>query len=86
MISASHLYQYHSKSHQAIKITHVDYADDILILTDTLKGVLTLLHIIEEVSKELGLKINTENEIHQFKPIHHRKAKKPISRRDPESQ
>ena len=48
-----------SKRYNAIKITDVDYADDIAVLTENIKCHYTL-HKIEEVSKEIGLQVNTE--------------------------
>ena len=48
-----------SSRHQAIMITYADYTDDLVILTDSLKDATSLIHKIEEVSKELGLQINT---------------------------
>ena len=40
-----------SSRHRAINTTYVDYADDLAILTDTLKDATMLLHKIKEVSK-----------------------------------
>ena len=47
-----------SRRHPAIKITDIDYAD-IWHLTDNIKDANTLLNKLEEVSKEIGLNINT---------------------------
>ena len=58
---------------------------------DSLKDAITLLHRIEEVSKELGIKIKIgkithDSRVHEFHSRHHRKAKKPtrIRSRDQE--
>ena len=36
-----------------------DYADDLAVVTDNIKDANTLLNKLEEVSKEIGLNINT---------------------------
>ena len=48
-----------SRRHPAIKITDIDYADDLAVVTDNIKDANTLLNKLEEVSKEIGLNINT---------------------------
>ena len=48
-----------SRRHQAIKVTDVDYADDLAIVTCNVKYSNTLLIKLEEAAKEIGLNINT---------------------------
>ena len=48
-----------SKKYPAIKITDVDYADDLAIVTDKNNVEIILLHKIEKAAKEIGLSINT---------------------------
>ena len=40
-----------SRRHPAIKITDIDYADDLAVVTDNIKDANTLLNKLEEVSK-----------------------------------
>ena len=47
-----------SRRHPAIKITDVDYADDLAIVTDKTSEATILLHKIENTAKEIGLNIN----------------------------
>ena len=47
-----------SRRHPAIKITDVDYADDLAIVTDKTSESTILLHKIENTAKEIGLNIN----------------------------
>ena len=44
----------------ATYITGIDYSDDIAITTDTLKDAKTLLHKIEEIANNIGLKVNID--------------------------
>ena len=47
-----------SRRHPAIKITNVDYTDDLAIVTDKTSEAKILLHKIENTAKEIGLNIN----------------------------
>ena len=49
-----------SRRHPALKITDVDYADDLAVLADNIKDATSLLHYIERTAKEVGLYINAE--------------------------
>jgi hypothetical protein len=49
-----------SRRHPAIKITDVDYADDLAVTTDDLKDATALLQNIEKTALEIGLHINAE--------------------------
>ena len=58
------------KRHTAIKMTDVDYADYIALLTDNIKDATTIFHKIEELgSKEIGLQVNMEKT--EYKNINH---------------
>ena len=48
-----------SRRHPAIKMTDVDYADDLAIVTDKTSEATILLHKIENTAKEIGLNINS---------------------------
>ena len=47
------------KIYPDIKIIDVDYADDLIIVTDNTNEAILLLHKIEKAAKEIGLSINT---------------------------
>ena len=49
-----------SSRHPAIYITDTDYADDLAITSDNVKDTNTMLHKIEEVAAEIGLRVNSE--------------------------
>ena len=48
-----------NKIYPAIKITDVDYADDLAIVNDNTNEAITLLHKMEKAAKDIGLSINT---------------------------
>ena len=41
-------------------MTDADYADDIVLMSDTLQDAQTLLHRVEEAALDVGLSINTK--------------------------
>ena len=43
-----------------MKITDVDYADDLAVLADYTKDAISLLHNTEKTAKEIGLHINAD--------------------------
>ena len=47
-----------SRRYPAIKMTYVDYADDLAIVTDKTSEATILLYTIENTEKEIGLNIN----------------------------
>ena len=47
-----------SKRYPVTYITYIDYADDIIIITDTLTNAKTLLQKSEQISDDIGLKVN----------------------------
>ena len=49
-----------SRRYPAEQITDTDYADDIVVTSNTLKDANTLLLKIESAAKEIGLCINTD--------------------------
>ena len=49
-----------SRRYPAVKITDVDYADDLALLTNNIQDATTLLHKIEEAASEIGLYINAK--------------------------
>ena len=49
-----------SARHPAKYMTDADYADDIVLMSDTLQDAQTLLHRVEEAALDVGLSINTE--------------------------
>ncbi|CAM1316814.1 Uncharacterised protein r2_g2583 [Pycnogonum litorale] len=49
-----------SRRYPAVKMTDVDYADDLAVLADVLKDATFLLHSIERTSKEIGLYLNAD--------------------------
>ena len=49
-----------SRRYPAVKITDVDYADDLAVLTNNIQDAMTLLHKIEEAASEIGLYINAK--------------------------
>ena len=53
------LTQQRSRRYPATYIKDIDYADDIAVTTDTLKYAKILLHQIEEIANDIGLKVNT---------------------------
>ena len=48
------LTQRRSRRYPALHITDIDYADDIVITTNTMKDANTLLHLIEETADDIG--------------------------------
>ena len=54
------LSQSRSRRSPEICLTIIDYADDIVVTTDSVNAAMTLLHKIEEKSSYIGLKINTD--------------------------
>ena len=54
------LQQPRSRRYPAVKITDVDYADDLALLTNTIQDATALLHKIEEAASEIGLYINSK--------------------------
>ena len=54
------LTQKRSKHYPVTHITYIDYADDIAVTTNTLKDAKILLHQIEEIAYDIGLKMNTD--------------------------
>ena len=49
-----------SRRYPAVRITDVDYADDLAVLTNNTKDAMTLLHKIEEAASEIGLYVNAK--------------------------
>ena len=47
-----------SRRHPALCVTHIDYADDIALLSDSVDKAEKLLHTIEMAAKLIGLHIN----------------------------
>ncbi|XP_047494979.1 uncharacterized protein LOC125043070 [Penaeus chinensis] len=52
------LHQRKSRRQPAVKITDMDFADDIALLSDASDDAATLLHKVEEAAQEIGLYIN----------------------------
>ena len=50
-----------SRRHPAVKLTDVDYADDLAIISDNLTDGTILLHQLEQATSEIGLYINAKN-------------------------
>ena len=58
MILGITLIQRRSNTYPAIKITDVDYSDDLAIVTDKTNEAIILLHTIEYSANKIGLTIN----------------------------
>ena len=54
------LQEQRSRRYPAVKITDVDYADDLAVLTNNVQDAMSLLHKIEEAASEIGLYINAK--------------------------
>ena len=49
-----------SRIYPAIKITYADYADDLIICTDSSRNAEKLLNVLEESGKTVGVKVNVK--------------------------
>jgi hypothetical protein len=54
------LHEARSRRYPAVKLTDVDYADDLALLTNNIQDATALLHKIEEAASEVGLYINAK--------------------------
>ena len=53
-----------SSRHPAVKLTDVDYADDLAVTADTISNATTLLHQLEDAAKDVGLYVNSSKTEH----------------------
>ena len=52
-----------SRKQPEVKITDVDFADDLVLLADNMQEAETLLNLLEETAKTVGLNINEGKKI-----------------------
>ena len=48
------------RRHPAVTVTDADYADDLALFSDTIKGAEKLLHLLEEAAANIGLSVNAD--------------------------
>ena len=48
----------YQKENQAEKLTDIDYADDLALTADTITNASTLLHLLENSARDVGLFVN----------------------------